>query len=145
MKVIVHVYTSVYLSCCVLWWDHVDVYHKHFQVTLTGVTKRGYKILHKKSDGNESTLAVCKRHLIVDGLSDSDSCCTLKVVLLDRGDAVFVREEADNTGANYSKSHSYFGLIRLGTLWCRLVYNYVSWLIWLFGSANLYFDNHWIS
>ena len=83
---------------------------------MTGVRKRGYKLLHRKYDGNEATLAVCKRHLIMDGISESDSCCTLKVVLLERGDAVFVREEADNTGANYSRSHSYFGLIRLGTL-----------------------------
>lgn len=54
--------------------------------------------------------------MIQDGISESDSCCTLKVVVLKRGDAIFIREENDNTGANYSKSHTYFGLIRLGTV-----------------------------
>ena len=87
-----------------------------FQVTLTGARKRGYKLLRRKADGNEVTIAVCKRHIIVDDVSESDSCCTLKVVRLEQGDAVFVREEADNTGANYSRSHSYFGLVRLGVL-----------------------------
>ena len=61
---------------------------------------------------------MCKRHLKAKGTSESesDSCCTVKVVMLEQNDNLFVLEESDNTGANYARSHSYFGLIRLGTV-----------------------------
>ena len=59
---------------------------------------------------------MCKRHLKAEGTSKSDSCCTVKVVMLEQNDNLFVQEESDNTGANYARSHSYFGLIRLGTV-----------------------------
>ncbi|KAH3810925.1 hypothetical protein DPMN_139324 [Dreissena polymorpha] len=91
-----------------------------FQITLTHQNKIGYHVLRGTQDQRE-ILTTCT-HITsyirpssetTDDRPDPASCTTIKIVKLYENDKVFIEEIPSNTAANYSKTTSFFGLIKI--------------------------------
>ncbi|XP_052215799.1 uncharacterized protein LOC127834192 isoform X3 [Dreissena polymorpha] len=96
------------------------VYLMYAQITLTHQNKIGYHVLRGTQDQRE-ILTTCT-HITsyirpssetTDDRPDPASCTTIKIVKLYENDKVFIEEIPSNTAANYSKTTSFFGLIKI--------------------------------